>query len=97
MTLPGVLLLDAAGPESGALARAAVARGHQVHAATTTAAYAGYGPELKGLLAGHIATDFTRSGRALAEIAAYARRRGVGAVLTVNEYLTELPRTSAPS
>ncbi|MFF4219711.1 ATP-grasp domain-containing protein [Streptomyces nondiastaticus] len=90
MTLPGVLLLDAASPESGALARAAAARGHQVHAATTTAAYAGYGPELKGLLAGHIATDFTQPDRALAEIAAYARRHGVGAVLTVNEYLTEL-------
>ncbi|MBB1260927.1 ATP-grasp domain-containing protein [Streptomyces alkaliterrae] len=90
MTLPGVLLLDAAGPEAGALARAAAARRHQVHAATTTTAYADYGPELKGLLAGHIVTDFTRPDRALDEIAAYARRRGVGAVLTVNEYLTEL-------
>ncbi|GAB1339857.1 hypothetical protein ACE1SV_64470 [Streptomyces sp. E-15] len=90
MTLPGVLLLDAAGPEAGALARAAAARGHRVHAATTAAAYTGYVPELKGLLAGHIVTDFARPGRALDEIAAYARRHGVGAVLTVNEYLTEL-------
>lgn len=90
MTLPGVLLLDAAGPEAGALATAAAARGHQVHTATTAAAYAGYGPELKGLLAGHIVTDFARPGRALDELAAYARRCGVGAVLTVNEYLTEL-------
>ncbi|MEV8037711.1 ATP-grasp domain-containing protein [Streptomyces sp. NPDC086182] len=90
MTLPGVLLLDAAGPEAGLLAAAAAARGHQVHAATTAAAYAGYGPELKGLLAGRIVTDFARPDRALDEITAYARRRGVGAVLTVNEYLTEL-------
>ncbi|WP_434598260.1 ATP-grasp domain-containing protein [Streptomyces sp. A5-4] len=90
MTLPGVLLLDAAGPEAGALAGAAAARGHQVHAATTAAAYAGYGPELKGLLAGRAVTDFTRPDRALDEIASYARRCGVGAVLTVNEYLTEL-------
>lgn len=89
MRLPGVLLLDAAGPEAGALATAAAARGHQVHAATTAAAYAGYGPELKGLLAGYIVADFARPGRALDEIAAYSRRRGVGAVLTVNEYLTE--------
>lgn len=90
MTLPGVLLLDAAGPEAGALATAAAARGHQVHAATTAAAYAAYGPELKSLLAGRVVTDFARPDRALAEIAAYARRCGVGAVLTVNEYLTEL-------
>ncbi|MEU5582984.1 ATP-grasp domain-containing protein [Streptomyces huasconensis] len=90
MTLPGVLLLDAAGPEAGALATAAAARGHQVHAATTATAYKGYGPKLKDLLAGHIVTDFARSGPAVDEIAAYARRCGVGAVLTVNEYLTEL-------
>lgn len=90
MSLPGVLLLDAAGPEAGSLATAAAARGHHVHAATTAAAYADYGPEPKGLLSGHIATDFARPDRALEEIAAYARRHGVGAVLTVNEYLTEL-------
>ncbi|MFF3982749.1 ATP-grasp domain-containing protein [Streptomyces sp. NPDC001828] len=90
MSLPGVLLLDAAGPEAGLLATAAAARGHQVHAATTAAAYADYRPELKGLLAGRVVTDFARPSRALDEIAAFARRRGVGAVLTVNEYLTEL-------
>ncbi|MDK0521301.1 ATP-grasp domain-containing protein [Streptomyces sp. ML-6] len=90
MTLPGVLLLDAAGPEAGFLATAAAVRGHQVHAATTAAAYAGYGPELRGLLAGRVVTDFARPGRALDEIAVYARRHGVGAVLTVNEYLTSL-------
>lgn len=90
MSLPGVLLLDAAGPEAALLATAAAARGHQVHTATTAAGYAGYGPELKGLLAGHVTTDFTRPDKALAGTAAYARRHGVRAVLTVNEYLTEL-------
>jgi biotin carboxylase len=90
MTLPGVLLLDAAGPEAGLLAAMAAARGHQVHAASTAAAYADYGPELKTLLAGRVVTDFARPGRALDEIASYARRHRVGAVLTVNEYLTEL-------
>lgn len=90
MTLPGVLLLDAAGPEAGLLAATAAARGHRVHAATTASASAGYSPELEGLLAGRIVTDVTRPGRALDEIAAYARRHGIGAVLTVNEYLTEL-------
>lgn len=90
MRLPGVLLLDAAGPEAGALTTAAAARGHRVHAATTAAACEGYEPEVKGLLAGHIVTDFARPDRAVDELAAYARRHGVGAVLTVNEYLTEL-------
>lgn len=90
MTLPGVLLLDAAGPEAGLLAATAAARGHQVHAATTAAAWADRGPELKGLLAGRVVTNFIQPDRALAEIATYARRRGIGAVLTANEYLTEL-------
>ncbi|MGW1429691.1 ATP-grasp domain-containing protein [Streptomyces sp. NPDC002431] len=90
MTLPAVLLLDAAGPDAGALATAAAARGHRVHAATTAASYADYGPQLERLLTGRVVTDFTRPGRALDEVAAYARQHDVGAVLTVNEYLTEL-------
>ncbi|MEU9891850.1 ATP-grasp domain-containing protein [Sphaerisporangium sp. NPDC051011] len=90
MTGPAVLLLDAAGPESGALAKAAAARGYAVHAATTPGGYAAYGRELKGLLAGQVLTDLGQPERAGEEITAYARRRGVGAVLTVNEYLTEL-------
>jgi len=87
---PAVLLLEAAGPESGALAKAAVARGRAVHAATTPAGYAAYSAELTGLLAGRVLTDLARPERAAQEITAYARRRGIGAVLTVNEYLTEL-------
>ncbi|MGW4781434.1 ATP-grasp domain-containing protein [Streptomyces filamentosus] len=90
MTLPGVLLLDAAGPEASALATAAAARGHAVHAAATARAFEGYGPELKNLLAGNTVSDFTQPDRAVQELAAYARRHGLRAVLTVNEYLTEL-------
>ncbi|QNS09455.1 ATP-grasp domain-containing protein [Streptomyces xanthii] len=86
MTGAAVLLLDAAGPESAALARAAAGRGHQVHAATATADVPAPAPEL----AGQVVTDFARPDRAVEEITAYARRRGVGAVLTANEYLTEL-------
>lgn len=46
---------------------------------------------------GRVVTDFARPDRALDEIASYAHRRGVGAVLTVNEYLTELAAHPAPS
>lgn len=80
-----VLLLDAAGPESAALARAATDRGHQVHAAT-----AADGPNPVPELAGQLTTDFARPDRAVEEITVYARRHGVGAVLTANEHLTEL-------
>ncbi|WP_372350811.1 ATP-grasp domain-containing protein [Streptomyces sp. KL116D] len=84
MTGTTVLLLDAAGPESAALARAAAARGHQVHAAT-----AAERPAPAPNLAGRVVTDFARPDRAVEDITAYARRRGVEAVLTANEYLTE--------
>ncbi|WP_172388011.1 ATP-grasp domain-containing protein [Streptomyces sp. MNP-20] len=90
MTAPGVLLLDASGPESVALARAAAVRGHAVHAAATPAGSTFCSAEFIGLLAGRVLTDFARPSRAVQEITAYARRHGVGAVLTVNEYLTEL-------
>ncbi|MFD0396402.1 acetyl-CoA carboxylase biotin carboxylase subunit family protein [Streptomyces nogalater] len=86
MTGPAVLLLDAAGPESAALARAAAARGQQVHAATAEAARR----EPTAKFAGQVITDFTRPDRAVEQITAYARHHDVGAVLTVNEYLTEL-------
>ncbi|MEU9214519.1 ATP-grasp domain-containing protein [Streptomyces sp. NPDC048415] len=86
MSSDAVLLLDAAGPESAALARAAVERGHQVH--TSTATTDGQAAPLE--LAGQVVTDFARPDRAVEEITAYARRHGVGAVLTANEYLTEL-------
>ncbi|GAA0924482.1 ATP-grasp domain-containing protein [Streptomyces thermoalcalitolerans] len=86
MTGAAVLLLDAAGPESAALVRAASKRGLQVHAATTTADAQVPAPEL----AGQVVTDFARLDRAVEDISTYARRRSVGAVLTANEYLTEL-------
>jgi len=85
MTGAAVLLLDAAGPEAAALARAAADRGHQVHAATVAD-----GPAPAPELAGRVVTDFARPDRAVEDITAYARRRGVGAVLTANEYLTGL-------
>ncbi|MFG2210499.1 ATP-grasp domain-containing protein [Streptomyces sp. NPDC048638] len=81
-----VLLLDATGPESAALAHAAATRGHRVHAATTTTDHHAAPLELSG----QIVTDLARTERAVEEITAYARRHGVGAVLTANEYLTEL-------
>ncbi|GAA3838928.1 ATP-grasp domain-containing protein [Streptomyces coacervatus] len=90
MTGVAVLLLDAAGPESGAIIRAAASRGHRVYAAAAPAEFAAYSGELKALLTGRVLTDFTRPAQAVEEIAAHARRHGIGAVLTVNEYLTEL-------
>lgn len=90
MTRQVILMLEAAGPEAGNITRAAAASGHQVHAATTTATHAGYPPELCGLLAGVLLTDFADPDRALDDIVAYARRTGAAAILTVNEYLTEL-------
>ncbi|MGG7568822.1 ATP-grasp domain-containing protein [Streptomyces sirii] len=90
MTVPAVLVLDAGGPDSAFLARAAVARGHAVHAAATSTEAAAYSAELTALLSGRVLTDFARPEQAASEIVAYARRRGVDAVLTVNEYLTEL-------
>ncbi|PLW72027.1 carboxylase [Streptomyces sp. DJ] len=85
-----MLLLEAAGPESTALAAAAVASGHQVHAATDPTTHATYPPDLKALLTGSLLTDFTRPGQALNDIIGYARRIGANALLTANEYLTEL-------
>ncbi|MFE5084435.1 ATP-grasp domain-containing protein [Streptomyces mirabilis] len=89
MSVP-VLLLEAAGPESEALARAAAASGHRVHAVTDAATLATYSGELRRLLAGCLVTDFAQPGQTLADITHYGRRIGVQALLTVNEYLTDL-------
>ncbi|MFD6113789.1 ATP-grasp domain-containing protein [Streptomyces yangpuensis] len=89
MTRP-VLLLEAAGPESGHLARTAAASGHPVHTVTTTEALNGYSPALRGLLAGTLTTDLADPQQALADTVAYARRINAAAVLTTNEYLTPL-------
>lgn len=85
-----VLLLEAGGPESGALAATAAAVGHQVHAATTPDQHAGYSPDLLSVLSGCLMTDFSRPEHAVAEVVDYARRIGAGAVLSTNEYLTPL-------
>ncbi|MGW2892644.1 ATP-grasp domain-containing protein [Streptomyces griseoruber] len=93
MSVP-VLLLEAAGPESEALARTAAASGHRVHAVTDAATLAGYSGQLRRLLAGCLVTDFTRAGQAVADITGYGRRIGARALLTVNEYLTEVAARS---
>ncbi|MBC6451318.1 ATP-grasp domain-containing protein [Actinokineospora xionganensis] len=85
-----ILLLEAAGPESGALVATATAMGHQVHAATTSDHHVNYGSDLRQLLSGCLITDFSRHERACDDIVGYARRVGADAVLTTNEYLTPM-------
>ncbi|MGW4983589.1 ATP-grasp domain-containing protein [Streptomyces mirabilis] len=93
MSVP-VLLLEAAGPESQALTRAAAASGHPVHAVTDAATVASYSGELRQLLAGCLVTDFTRPDQAAADITGYGRRIDAKALLTVNEYLTDVAARS---
>ncbi|MER7043647.1 ATP-grasp domain-containing protein [Streptomyces jumonjinensis] len=90
MRAPRVLLLEAAGPESGAIARTAAASGYQVHAATDPTTHSAYGTDLRRLLSGCLTSDFSRPDHALEDIVGYARRIGADAVLTANEYLTPL-------
>ncbi|MFK4222130.1 ATP-grasp domain-containing protein [Streptomyces sp. NPDC019890] len=90
MRPPRILLLEAAGPESRALAATGAASGYQVHAATDPATHATYSAELQQVLSGCLLTDFARPDRALKDIVGYARRISADAVLTTNEYLTEL-------
>jgi biotin carboxylase len=84
------MLLEAAGPEAEALARAAAASGHRVHAVTTATVHAVYPPELHQLLDGTLLTDFAHPEQALADITGYAHQIGAAALLTSNEYLTPL-------
>lgn len=90
MRAPRVLLLEAAGPESGAIARTAAASGYQVHAVTDPATHSAYGDDLRRLLSGCLLADLSRPDRALEDIVGYAHRIGADAVLTANEYLTPL-------
>jgi biotin carboxylase len=85
-----VLLLEADGPESRALAETAVGSGYQVHAATTPDQHANYSPDLLSVLSGCLLTDFSRPEHAVDKVVDYARRIGAGAVLSTNEYLTPL-------
>ncbi|MGH3565756.1 MAG: ATP-grasp domain-containing protein [Pseudonocardia sp.] len=85
-----VVLLEAGGPESGALAKTAAAAGYQVHAATTPDQHTGYSPDLLALLTGCLLTDFSRPEHAATEVIDYARRVRADAVLSTNEYLTPL-------
>ncbi|MGW6388932.1 ATP-grasp domain-containing protein [Streptomyces sp. NPDC055103] len=90
MRAPRVLLLEAAGPESGAIARTAAASGYRVHAATDSTTHSAYGADLRQILSGCVLSDFSRPDRALEDVVGYARRIGADAVLTANEYLTPL-------
>ncbi|MDO0936605.1 ATP-grasp domain-containing protein [Streptomyces sp. DG2A-72] len=90
MRPPCVLLLEAAGPESGAIAATAAASGYQVHAVTDLATHATYSADLQQVLSGCLLTDFSQPEMALKDIVGYARRIGADAVATTNEYLTEL-------
>ncbi|MER5781239.1 ATP-grasp domain-containing protein [Streptomyces mobaraensis] len=85
-----ILLLEAAGPESGHLARTAAAAGHPVHTVTTAQTLQTYSPDLHRLLAGTLTTDLANPHQALADLTTYARRINAAAVLTTNEYLTPL-------
>ncbi|MFF0465686.1 ATP-grasp domain-containing protein [Streptomyces mexicanus] len=85
-----VLLLEAAGPESEALARTAAVSGHPVHAVTDAATLATYPRDLRRLLTGCLVTDFAQPRQACKDITGYGHRIGVKALLTVNEYLTDL-------
>lgn len=90
MTTTRVLLLEAAGPESGAVVETAVARDYQVHAVTTPEQFATYGTDLRTALSGCLRTDLSRPEQAVDATLGYARRVGADAVLTTNEYLTPL-------
>ncbi|WP_241255791.1 ATP-grasp domain-containing protein [Candidatus Protofrankia californiensis] len=88
--MPCVLLLEAAGPESGALVATAVASGYEVHAVTQSETHAAYRADLRNLLTGCLLTDFACPAQALHDVVTYAHRIGADAVLTTNEYLTPL-------
>lgn len=90
MTTRHVLLLEAAGPESGALVATAVAHGYQVHAVTGPERLASYSAKLRTALSGCLRADFSRPEHVVDDIIGYARRVGIDAVLTTNEYLTPL-------
>jgi biotin carboxylase len=90
VTTTQVLLLEAAGPESGALVETAVARGYQIHAVTAPEQFACYSTELRTALSSCLQTDLSRPEQAADDILGYARRIGADAVLTTNEYLTPL-------
>ncbi|WP_020519503.1 ATP-grasp domain-containing protein [Catelliglobosispora koreensis] len=90
MTTTRVLLLEAAGPESHAIATTAAARGYEVFTVTSRERWDGYDTALRNLLTGHLLTDFSSSDQAAKAVVAYARLIKVSAVLTTNEYLTPL-------
>lgn len=61
-----------------------------MHAVTDPTTHATYPAELRELLSGTLVTAFAQHEQARADIAAYGHRIGARALLTVNEYLTDL-------
>jgi biotin carboxylase len=90
VTTVRVLLIEAAGPESTALVKTASARGYEVHVVTQHDRFATYSAELRTMLSGWLLTHFSQAEQALNDVIGYARRVGIDAVLTTNEYLTPL-------
>lgn len=90
MTGPSVLLLEAAGPDSQAVAVAARAAGIGVHAATHPGMAAAYPPGLREHLDAVVFTDFTDTDRAVRELTTHALRHRISGVLTLHEFLTPM-------
>lgn len=90
MTPSRILLLEAAGPESGALVATATAAGVEVYVATHPDIYAKYSQELRASLTGFLSTDFCSLDGAVRDIVDFAVRVGIEGILTVTEYLTPI-------
>ncbi len=83
-----ILLLEAAGPESGALVAGAVAAGMEVYVSTHRDIYASYNQDLRASLAGFLFTDFSSLDGAVRAIIEFSIRMDIGGILTVTEFLT---------
>lgn len=90
MTREKILLLEAAGPESGALVATAVATGIDVYVATHPDIYATYNQELRGSLTGTLFTDFSSVDAAVRDIVGFSGRVGINGILTVTEFVTPI-------
>lgn len=85
-----MLLLEAAGPEAGALVATAVDVGIEIYVATHADIHASYGEDLRASVAGFLFTDFTRVDAAVRDIVEFSARVGIDGILTVTEFLTPI-------
>ncbi len=90
MTPTRMLLLEAAGPEAGALVAAAAAAGIETYAATHPARLAVYDQHLRASLAGCLPVDFSCPDTAVRDVVHFSSRTGIGGILTTTEFLTPL-------